>query len=376
MNLRDRRCHPKTTRKRLLPSRPSLLRRRLPLVPKKKKEYVWSDDEVELLLNVTLYYKVAQAAESVDWESVKFKYKDIMQLYVDALPTDDSQVFDKNYPHKKEQVELKAITSKLKAIRLKFRHAVDSGRRSGHGRVVMIYYELCESVWGGSPATTQIDNGIESSEIISQDDLASQVAPVSQVLPASQDDVNPDSQIDPASQADDPASQAEVDPIALQNEPTSECTSSSGSTTPEESSEEETRNKESSSDGSVYTKRRQILEKKLKDYKQENLKRKLPVDGQLLGCAQEELALKKRLVEQVDMMNEKFADNMDRMTKNMDKLTDSVADGFSFLRTMMCQQPNAIYHPPYSSPYMQGSSRMQSFSPLHKSFCVFFFRIP
>ena len=67
---------------------------------------------------MTLDYKVAQAAESVDWESVKSKYKDIMQLHVDALPTDDSQVFDKNYPHKKEQVQLKAITSKLKAIQL------------------------------------------------------------------------------------------------------------------------------------------------------------------------------------------------------------------------------------------------------------------
>ena len=94
------------------------------------------------------------ATSSKDWESVKSKYKDIMQLYVDALPADDSQVFDKNYPHKKEQVQLKAITSKLKAIRLKFRQAVESGRRSGHGRVVMIYYELCERVWGGSPATS------------------------------------------------------------------------------------------------------------------------------------------------------------------------------------------------------------------------------
>ena len=75
--------------------------------------------------------------------------------------------------------------------------------------------------------------------------------------------------------------------------------------------------------------------------------------------------MKKCLVEQVDKMNERFADNMDRMTKNMDKLTDSIADGFSLLRTMMCQPPNAMYHQPYPSSYMQGSSRMQSFSPLH-----------
>ena len=62
------------------------------------------------------------------------------------------------------KVTKQIVTSKLKAIRIKFRQAVDSGRKSGHGRVVMIFYELCEKVWGGSPATEQIDGGIESLE--------------------------------------------------------------------------------------------------------------------------------------------------------------------------------------------------------------------
>ena len=126
--------------------------------PKKKdsnkKEFVWSDDEVELLLNVANEYKVAKAAESVDWESVKSKYKDIFDLFVAALP---------------EEIKLQSLTSKLKAIRLKFRQAVDSGRRSGHGRVVIIYYELCEKIWGGSPATEQIEGGVETVELISED---------------------------------------------------------------------------------------------------------------------------------------------------------------------------------------------------------------
>ena len=33
---------------------------------------------------------------------------------------------------------------KIKNIRVKFRKAVDAGKRSGNGRVVHIYYELCE----------------------------------------------------------------------------------------------------------------------------------------------------------------------------------------------------------------------------------------
>ena len=70
------------------------------------------------------------------------------------------------FPHKKDEIKLSHVTSKLKGIRLKFRQAVDSERRSGHGRVVMIYYELCEKIWGGgSPATEQIDGGIETGEL-------------------------------------------------------------------------------------------------------------------------------------------------------------------------------------------------------------------
>ena len=33
----------------------------------------------------------------------------------------------------------------------------------------MIYYELCEKIWGGSPATEQIDGGIETVELIPED---------------------------------------------------------------------------------------------------------------------------------------------------------------------------------------------------------------
>ena len=48
--------------------------RRTEMPPKKKekkKAFIWSDDEVELLLNIANDYKTSKAAESVDWESVK-----------------------------------------------------------------------------------------------------------------------------------------------------------------------------------------------------------------------------------------------------------------------------------------------------------------
>ena len=31
--------------------------------------------------------------------------------------------------------------------------------------MVLCYYELCQKIWGGSPATERIDRGIETAEV-------------------------------------------------------------------------------------------------------------------------------------------------------------------------------------------------------------------
>ena len=85
-----------------------------------KKELVWSDDEVELLLSVAADYKAEKAAESIDRESVKSKYKDILDLFLSALPEGNSTVFGKNFPHKRSDIKLKNLTSKLKEYELNF----------------------------------------------------------------------------------------------------------------------------------------------------------------------------------------------------------------------------------------------------------------
>ncbi|KAK2817752.1 hypothetical protein Q7C36_021685 [Tachysurus vachellii] len=110
--------------------------------------FKWTDSEVELLLRVTQEYKVAKASENVDWETCQNKYGEILDRFKEQYP-----------------VTKLTLTTKLKAIRLKYRHAVDSGKRSGHGRVVLLYFELCEQIWGGSPAVTTINCGIETRDI-------------------------------------------------------------------------------------------------------------------------------------------------------------------------------------------------------------------
>ena len=49
---------------------------------KKQNDYFsWSDDEVELLLNVAIDYKVSKSMENIDWESCHNKYQEILEKY-------------------------------------------------------------------------------------------------------------------------------------------------------------------------------------------------------------------------------------------------------------------------------------------------------
>ena len=50
-----------------------------------------------------------------------------------------------------------------------FLQAVDSNKKSGHGRAVLCFYHLCEEIWGGSPATEQMATGIDTEEVNKQE---------------------------------------------------------------------------------------------------------------------------------------------------------------------------------------------------------------
>ena len=84
-------------------------------------------------------------------------------------------------------------------------------------------------------------------------------------------------------------------------------------------------------------KRRNLLNNKLRGYRQEKLKRKLSVDSQLLNIAQEDIENKKKIFAKIDDMDKQQADNMKKLSSNMEQLTSSIVDGFAMLRQMMMQ---------------------------------------
>ena len=52
----------------------------------KRAEFLWSDDECELLLNITHEYKIKQLMNRTDSESVCSKYSDTLELFKKVIP--------------------------------------------------------------------------------------------------------------------------------------------------------------------------------------------------------------------------------------------------------------------------------------------------
>ena len=78
---------------------------------------------MELLLNVTHQFKVQQLTEGISWELVKSKYTDILALLKNELLATEEEAAQlvKDYPHTKDEVTKEILTTKLKAIRNKYR---------------------------------------------------------------------------------------------------------------------------------------------------------------------------------------------------------------------------------------------------------------
>ena len=291
-----------------------------------KKAFVWTDDEVELLLSVVNDYKVSKAMVNTDWESCQSKYTDILELFKQQYPSSKEEAarLGKDYPHNADVLSKAIITTKMKAIRVKYRHAVDSGRKSGHGRVVLLYFDYCEKIWGGSPATTTLESGIETTEISVE--LLDSIQPIVSVSPSLSEATNCAINSNAQNLVDSDEECSSPSPISIteidRNTPAPSLSSTS-----------------TNSETNSIKERRDKLNSRLKNYKGEKLKRKIPADVQMMRYAQEDVDLKKRLMDKMDNMENDYAENMNRLSSNIDKLTSSITDGFSVLKNLVPSTP-------------------------------------
>ena len=99
-----------------------------------------------------------------------------------------------------------------------------------------------------------------------------------------------------------------------------------------------------------------MLNAELKNYKQARLKRSIPLDSQLLDCAKQDIEIKKRIIDQMDKMDKEYCENMTSLSANMDKHTNSIADGFSLLKKFNDATAAATTTPPTKSSVLHDTS--------------------
>ncbi|CAB4006661.1 Hypothetical predicted protein [Paramuricea clavata] len=228
-------------------------------VSKKKAEsFLWTDAEIELLLASVKVFASNCLFNGTDWEGVKSKYEKIREIFVERYPkTNDGEIEEKpnsDYPKSKslENITKERIAAKLKTIRGNFKKAIDSGKQSGGGRVVMTYYDLCHDIWAGAPSTKSIE----------------------------------------AQEKNDKSSEKDKSELPLYNNSDNEMEALFGIS----AEEEDTHGTPKSQNP---TNRREKVAKYLSNEKEKRMSSKISVDKQHLHLAREDLALKRKMMETV-----------------------------------------------------------------------------
>ncbi len=106
------------------------------------------------------------------------------------------------------------------------------------------------------------------------------------------------------------------------------------------------------------------MDSKLNNYRNDRLKKKLPVESQILSCAKEELAIKRKLVDQMESFESNYSENMSRISNNMEKLTSTISEGLTMLQHLVVAPASIAqypYHHQYPAPTYSQSSSAQSY---------------
>ncbi|KAI4806956.1 hypothetical protein KUCAC02_017746 [Chaenocephalus aceratus] len=85
----------------------------------RKDLFSWTDVEVELLLRVSLDYKMSKIQENVDWETCRSKYSDICDAFQVQYPRNPTE--EKDFPHNASAITKVQLTAKLKQMHIKDR---------------------------------------------------------------------------------------------------------------------------------------------------------------------------------------------------------------------------------------------------------------
>eukprot|EP00112_Aurelia_sp_Birch-Aquarium-sp1_P016380 Seg3708.3 transcript_id=Seg3708.3/GoldUCD/mRNA.D3Y31 product="hypothetical protein" protein_id=Seg3708.3/GoldUCD/D3Y31 len=282
---------------------------------KGSKTFSWTDEETSLLLQVVIDYKASKTAAGLDWETVKTRYEDITERFQAQYPRGGADANMEEYPNFADpsKITKERIIPRLKRIKLNFRKAIDSGRRSGGGRVVLALYDECNDIWGGSPAVDSIDHGIESSVTTATYEI------------------------------DDGESSFTKDSSDLiQND--------SRNLDADEESLSDDNNQNQKVTGKDMGQVRRNLIQHLKEKRDSKLTKRISTDAQLMDIAAQELKIKKQMLTRMEENDRRHEENMKVFADSMKSLAGIISQGFNMIQTIMLP-PNQFQQQPMQNVY-------------------------
>ena len=126
----------------------------------------------------------------------------------------------------------------------------------------------------------------------------------------------------------------------------------------------------------IGQKRRKQLDSALSQYKQQKMKKKVSADTQMMTYAAEELEIKRKMMEKMDLLGNEHRQTMSELASSLKTLSDSVSNAFSALNLVLLRQsyhqqplapPTVIAPPNYAHHYNMpgGSTFIPSSSPYY-----------
>ena len=179
------------------------------------------------------------------------------------------------------------VAGKLKKIRQVYKKAADAKMKSGGGRVVFVVYDLCKTIWGESPAVTSLQEGIDSSSQADQENVDCVLnGPYDQLGSSSSSSNSFPSLSNVADDLND------EDQILQQNQSTSG--------------------------------RRENVTDLLNKRKDLKLAAKTCPEKRKLNYTEEDIQLKRKLIERMDKSDQEFQENLERINRTMENIGHSV----------------------------------------------------
>eukprot|EP00794_Sanderia_malayensis_P019648 gene19648-21591_t len=282
-----------------------------------KDIFTWTDSEVELLLECIKSFASNCMFEGKDWEGIKSKYEKIRSIFVEQYPKPDSNTNNtEDYPKfaSLDSVTKERISGKIKSLRLKYKKAVDLNKRSGGGRLVMTFYDLCCEIWGGAPATNSIQGAIASSTF--REDMENEESFQSSGESLITDEFTCNT------------SGSTCDSLAEGSDPEISVTRSSEPHTLVQNQTGE---------------RRDRISRFLQDEREKRMTPKMSFEKQQLKYMKEDMEFKKRVAEKGEETDKELLNEAKKMRLSMEGMTNAMGNCFNMMQQMCkCQYSNNI----------------------------------